>query len=98
MYFFEIIGILFSIFLFIVFFKKLNYTIPLLELFILVISINYIVSPFLIYNYFISSNNIFDKYYVLTIINIISKDIILYLINCNKLIRFFNKKLTNFVL
>ena len=57
MYFFEIIGILFSIFLFIVFFKKLNYTIPLLELFILVISINYIVSPFLIYNYFIEYAN-----------------------------------------
>ena len=46
----------------------------------------------LIYNYFITYNNIFDKYYVLTIINIISKDIILYLINCNKLIRFFNYK------
>ena len=57
MYFFEIIGIIFSIYLFIIFFKKLNYSIPLLELFILVISINYIVSPFLIYNYFFEYAN-----------------------------------------
>ena len=61
MYFFEIIGIIFSIYLFIIFFKKLNYSIPLLELFILVISINYIVSPFLIYNYFLEyANSDFD--------------------------------------
>jgi len=48
----------------------------------------------LIYNYFITYNNIniCDKYYVLTIINIISKDIILYLLFCNGLIRFFNYK------
>jgi len=57
MYFFEIIGILFTIYLFLIFVKRLNYSIPLLELFFLVICVNYIISPFLIYKFFIDYAN-----------------------------------------